>query len=207
MKMNKIILTALVALMAGTSFYAQAQERRAGIKGGLNMSNLYVDNENLNDENARIGYHVGFFGEVISTPLLALQLELTYSTKGFRSVYDGFISGEYNFNLNYIDLPVLAVVKLGTLELHAGPYVSYLIGANVKTEGPLGAGYRELNRDNFNTLDYGLAGGVGFNFGEIQIGARYNYGLKEVAKNQSSRDYLGNSKNQLAQLYLALPIN
>jgi hypothetical protein len=206
MKKKTLMAAFVAALVIIGTVSLQAQERRAGIKGGLNMSNLYVDNQDLNDENARLGFHVGVFGELISTPLVALQLELNYSTRGTRTVYDGIFAGEYNFNLNYIDLPVLAVVKLGTIELHAGPYFGYLIGANVKTEGALGSGYRELNRDNFNTLDYGLAGGVGFNFGEIQIGARYNYGLKEVAKNEASRDYLGDSKNQLAQLYIAFPI-
>ena len=61
---------------------------------------------------------------------------------------------------------------------------------------------RELNRDDFNTLDYGLAGGIAFDLSGFQIGARYNYGLREVGKGGIAGGLTNNSKNSVAQVYI-----
>lgn len=78
------------------------------------------------------------------------------------------------------------------------------MGANIDTEGDLGDGFARLDRNNFNKWDYGLVGGLGINLGPgVQIGARYNYGLKEIADSRGARAILGNTKNSVAQLYVA----
>ncbi|MBK7652414.1 MAG: PorT family protein [Flammeovirgaceae bacterium] len=92
--------------------------KRAGIKGGLNVSNLYIDD--IHDEDARIGMNVGFYGQILSSDAAALQLELLYSTKGADAMYSaGGFNQEVKYNLNYLDLPVLAAIKLGkSAEIH-----------------------------------------------------------------------------------------
>jgi hypothetical protein len=45
------------------------------------------------------------------------------------------------------------------------------------------------------------------NFGNFQIGARYNYGLTKLADSDAAELLLGDSKNSVAQLYLALNLN
>jgi hypothetical protein len=49
--------------------------KRAGIKGGLNVSNLYIDD--IHDEDARIGMNVGFYGQVLSSDAAALTIRIT----------------------------------------------------------------------------------------------------------------------------------
>ncbi|HJW29358.1 MAG TPA: hypothetical protein VJ508_08890, partial [Saprospiraceae bacterium] len=71
--------------LAGSQAGLAQSNKKAGIKGGLNVSNLYIDN--LTDQNARTGLNLGVFGQVLSTESLALQLELLYSTKGSQAVY------------------------------------------------------------------------------------------------------------------------
>lgn len=183
-----------------------AQSARMGVKGGLNLSNLYIDD--VNDENARIGFNIGLYGQLLSSDVFALQPELLFSTKGSENEFGGVIDQTIKFNLNYLDLPVLAVFKLGeSAEIHAGGYVSYLLGANVSYSGDISNGNDELDRDNFKSYDYGLVGGFGLNFGAIQIGARYNYGLVKLAKSNSAELILGDAKNSCAQVYLALNFN
>jgi hypothetical protein len=183
-----------------------AQTTRAGIKGGLNVSNLYIDD--VDDENARYGINVGFYGQIFSTETFAIQPELLFSTKGSKEEYGGLIDQEIKFNLNYIDLPVLAVIKLGeSAEIHLGGYASYLLGANINYEGDVANGTDELDKDHFKSFDYGLVGGFALNFGAAQIGARYNYGLAKIADSDNARDFLGDAKNSCAQLYLALNLN
>ena len=177
---------------------------RAGIKGGFNVSNLIT--EEVTDKNARFGVHGGVYGQLFVNEGFAIQPELNYSTKGNKVVTEfGIIDQETKFNLSYLDVPVLAVFKLGNAaEIHAGPYWSYLVGANINTEGDLGDDFRQLDRDNFDNWDYGLVGGVGFNFGDVQVGARYNYGLNEIARSEGAKRFLGNAKNSLGQIYVAL---
>jgi hypothetical protein len=188
------------------AFHVDAQtENRFGVKGGINVSNLSVDN--ANEQNARIGYHAGLYGQIMSSETFALQLELLYSTKGSREQYSsGSLNQEINYNLGYIDLPVLGVFKLGRqAEIHVGGYASYLLNANVSYKGDLASGADDINKDNLKSYDYGLTGGFGFNFRKsVQVGARYNYGLVKIADSDSAKMILGNdAKNSVAQVYLA----
>ncbi len=195
-----VMLVFLFCGLAATQADAQELETRIGIKGGLNLSNLYVDD--VDDENARVGFHAGIFAKMQITSFFALQPELLYSTKGAKA--EGAF-GDGKFNLAYIDLPVLAVINLGeNFNIHAGPYVSYLISSSVSTEdGFFSDESTSLDRDNFNSFDYGVAAGIGFNFGAASLGIRYNLGLNEIANGTVSGLALGDSKNSVAQLYLS----
>jgi len=180
---------------------------RGGIKGGLNVSNLYVDE--VDDENSRFGFNVGFYAQLFSSEFFAIQPELLYSTKGTKTEYDNIVMGQGStkFNLNYLEVPVLAVFKLGpAAELHFGPYWGYLLGVNVDRDGDTDT-FEELDRDAFRSWDFGLAGGIGINFGATQIGARYTYGLREIADSSAAEAQLGDAKNSCAQLYIAFNFN
>lgn len=208
MKLNPSKLLPLFALaaivLAGVSD-ANAQ-MRAGVKGGLNVSNLYSDD--IDDKNARYGFNAGVYGQVFSTETFAIQPELLYSTRGTRAEYDGIIDQTIKFNLNYLDLPVLAVFKLGdAAEIHVGPYVGYLLNSNVKYSGDVANSTDEIDRDNLKHFDFGLSGGFGLNFGPAQVGARYNLGLTEIADSDLARTALGDAKNSFAQLYVAFNLN
>lgn len=203
----KTTLLLAFGLIAGLNI-SNAQEARSGLKGGINLSNLYLDE--ADDENLRFGFHVGAYTQLLGpSNMVGFQPEIAFSTKGARGMYDfaGY-EGEVKFNLNYVDVPLLAVIKLGEVaEIHGGLYTGYLINANVTTEGDLGSGEDELERDNFNTWDYGLAAGFAFNLEEISIGARYNYGLQELAKSDEAKTLLDDSKNSNTQFFIAFNLN
>jgi len=201
------ILAVSFGVMSSNELMAQNSTARAGIKGGVNFSNLYIDD--VDDENARIGFNVGLYGQILSSEVFALQPELLYTTKGSQADYNGIFGQQtVKFNLNYLEVPLLAVFKLGSAaEIHAGAYASYLVNANIKTEGDVSNDIEQLDRDNFNKGDYGLVGGFGLNFGAAQIGARYNYGLQKIANSDAARNALGDSKNSSATLYIAFNFN
>lgn len=207
-KINNLIGGCLVfafILLGVNTVHAQSKST-VGLKGGFNLSNFYV--EDIDDKDARLGFHGGLYGRVYATNFFAIQPEINYSTRGNEIISNGLFDQRTRFNLNYIDLPVLAVFKLGkAVEIHAGVYGGYLVGANIKSDGDLGDWFDDLDRDNFETVDYGLAGGLGLNFGGVQVGARYNMGLQEIARSNGARAALGNSKNSLAQIYIAFPLN
>jgi outer membrane protein with beta-barrel domain len=209
----------LLTISIGSVLTLTAQEQRTGseghitpkfgIKAGLNLSNLYVDN--VQDENIKLGLNVGLLAKIPFVRGLSIQPELLYTSKGAKLIYDNFLQGkgEYRFNLNYVELPVLAVINLAKkFNLHAGGYLAYLASANIKDMNEDGTvtAIKDFNADNFNRIDYGLIGGLGIDVENFTIGARYNYGLREVGEAGSggASGYTQNSKNSVITLYLGL---
>ncbi|WP_207512074.1 porin family protein [Longitalea luteola] len=216
--MKKIMCAALLsaAILTGTSALAQVQQTpdesdlspKFGIKGGVNLTNMYV--QDVSDENMKVGFNAGFFAKLPITRGFSIQPELLYTSKGAKETYDNFIQGEgeYRFNLNYIELPVLAVINLAkNFNVHVGPYISYLAAANIKDLEDDGTieDITDLDAENFNRFDYGVAGGLGIDISNFTIGARYSYGLREIGKSGSlSGELTRDSKNSAISLYIGL---
>src|SRR5690606_41529773 len=106
-------------------------------------------------------------------------------------------------------LPILRVNLTNSFSIQAGPYIAYLIDANVKNEtnNELFDFEENLDTDDFKQFDYGLSGGVELEFSPISIGARYNYGVANVGK---ERNFEGNTytfpdaKNSALSIYAVL---
>lgn len=207
---SKLFITfLLVFVLASVTRVALAQDNglRVGIKGGLNVTNLWTDE--VSDDNARYGFHVGVYTQLFESDVFAIQPEILFSTKGakFEDDADGF-EGSLDFNMNYLDIPVLAVFKLGdAAEIHVGPYFGYLLSAKANIDGDIDFEEDNIDRSNFKTWDYGISAGVGFNAGPVQIGARYNYGLQKIADSDEAEFVLGDAKHSNAQLYISFNFN
>src|SRR6186713_39101 len=205
-KLSVLFMAGALALSLG----ANAQEQQTvtdsrptakfGIKGGLNLTKLYVDDAG-GSEHMKAGFNAGIFAKLPVTKGFSIQPELLYSVKGAKETYSNFVQGdgEYRFNLNYLELPLLAVVNIApNFNLHAGGYAGYLVSANVKDMNSDGSieGAQDLKADNFKRFDFGLVGGLGFDIQNFTMGARYNYGLTNIGKSGSlSGDLTKNSKN------------
>lgn len=110
-------------------------------------------------------------------------------------------------NLNYIQVPISLAANLGPLNIYAGPYVSYLLSANVRDWNASelsGTTVEELQTSDFNRMDYGVVVGVGFDVQQFTIGARYNHGLREVGNSGIAGNLTNNSKNSVGQIYIGI---
>ena len=208
-----VIVTAFFVMMTASTF---AQEQvtatesvltpKYGIKLGLNFANLYVDN--VQNEYMKLGGFIGFFAKLPISKGLSFQPEILYTNKGSKLTYGNFVqgSGEYRFNLNYIEVPFLFVINLtSNFSVSAGGYVAYLASANVtdmRADGTVN-GVTNLNENDFNRSDYGLVGGASIDIQRFTIGARYNYGLQNIGKTGSiAGDLTQNSKNSVASIFI-----
>ena len=165
-------------------------------KGGMTSSNLNFDRDDLVTKNSRTGFHAGLATSVMFPgDIFGVQAEVLYTTKGSEVEYAGVLDQIVTFNLDYIDVPLLLVLRpVPVMEIHAGAYAGYLFDSNINFTGTID-GATSLEKDNFEEWDYGLVGGVAFNLGYIKVGARYNLGIKEIAITNDSRLLLGDSKN------------
>lgn len=218
MKMQSCFLYALTLFMTTSFGIVSAQNSTVagpefGIKGGVNMSNLYSDD--VDDNNVLWGFNAGLFAAFPIANNVFIQSEVLYTTKGAELEYDNnVISGAAKFKLNYIEVPLL--VRLNITEnfnIHAGGYASYLINAKLTNETENGNAFEfdeDLNTDDFQTFDAGLSVGAGLDIKPVSIGLRYNYGLATVGK---ERDFAGtnytfpDAKNSNLNLYLSYKLN
>ena len=192
----------------------QAQESKPlemGIKGGVNISSLYTKDASKSD--IIPGFNIGFFAKVPVTTLIAFQPELSLSTKGATISYNNlFVDGTANFNLTYLEMPLLCVVNVTQrVNFQFGPYLAYLLDGKVtnKSNVNLFNFEQNMNVNNYNRVDAGIVLGAGIDIDAITMGARYNLGLTKVGKPRSfmgSSYTIPNSTNGVISFYLAVSL-
>jgi hypothetical protein len=203
----------IVSLLSfGLAYALRAQETnrpRFGVKAGLNYSNLYTKDSDHSKTHA--GLNVGLFASLPLSNRVSLQPELYYTTKGADVTYNNaFVNGTASFNLNYLEVPLLLAVRVTNhVNIHFGPYAAVLISGKVtnKSNATLFDFEKNLNVDDYNRFDAGLAAGIGINFGPLNIGARYNYGLTKVGKDRSflgTRYRFPDAVNGVFNVYVAV---
>lgn len=210
-----ITLITLMILSFMVTNNLNAQENKFGLKGGLNLSSLNIDN--ADDNNIVPGFHAGFWGRIMLSDVVSFQPEVLYSGKGVKTVYnEDFLGvdvadGETKLNLNYIEIPLHFAYHLSEdFNFHAGPYVGMLMNASVETQGEVLDfididNAEDLDRSEFNTLDYGISVGLGFNVDALMFGFNYSMGLNPVAKDgESMENLLDNAKNRNIQVYVGI---
>jgi hypothetical protein len=108
-------VTVLFLLMSATYIRCAGQEIKPielGLKAGLNISNLYtIDNNSITD--MIFGFNAGMSLKLPVNSLIAIQPELYITTKGGIIRYNNLLlKDNANFNLTYLELPVLGVIKV-----------------------------------------------------------------------------------------------
>ena len=180
-----LVITSLFVCAQSTNVKAQKTNSQTfGIKGGINFSNLYA--KDTEDNKTLTGFNLGLFAKLPFTKTFAIQPELYYTTKGALSTYSSaFISGNFQYNFNYLEVPVLLVVNITDhINLQVGPYLSYLLNGKVKNNSNVNpVDFEEkINTEDYNKFDAGIAAGAGVDLGAVSLGARYTYGLTTVGK-------------------------
>lgn len=185
---------------------------RFGIKGGLNYSNLDV--QDATNAKWLIGFNLGLFAKLPLSSFVAIQPELYYTTKGSNVTYNNlFVDGTARFNFNYLEFPLLLVLNpISVLNVHFGPYVSYLLNGIVTNESNINLFNFEnnINLDDYNRIDAGFVVGVGIDLGPLNVGLRYNFGLTKIGR---ERSFLGttytfpDARNGVLNAYVSLSLN
>lgn len=217
MKKSLFVFTSSLLFLCLTPSLSQAQETdaprsaRFGVKAGVNFANLRTNNA---DNKMLTGINIGVFGKIPIIKRIAFQTELYFTAKGSEVTYKGtFANGTARFKLNYLEVPVLLVVNINdNFNVHLGAYGSYLINGKVKNASTISVFdfEKQIDTDDFNNFDAGIATGVGLDVGAVSLGLRYNYGLKKVGneKQYSGTAYIfPDAKNGVLNLYLALSLN
>ncbi len=177
-------LLLLTAAICTVQLQAQQQPHHTkvnvGIKGGLNVYNIHTNSSSKYDPKA--GFHLGLLGHIHLARQLAFQPELTYSLQGAQYTTLGV---DTRVRLGYINMPLLLQYMFNNgFRLQAGPQIGFLVNAKNKT------GSVESNiKDDMKKVDFAFGLGIGYVHPPSGIGidARYNIGLSDISKTNSSK--------------------
>ncbi len=188
--MKKINLVIVIILSFILSINAFSQNVSIGAKGGLNLSNMIVknDDETLSDDFKMLaGFHVYPFIEYSFSDLFAIDAGLNFQSRGYSIIENHF---KFRFTSLYLDIPVNAKFNfdLGNINLfcNVGPYVAFGIGGKIYTETTLG-NYTNTTRrdidwgDDLKSTDFGLNIGVGLDINNFIVGLNYGWGIANLS--------------------------
>lgn len=222
MKKNTNLLLIAAALFAATTMSAQQtttmitptptddhrDEFGFGVKGGINVSNVYDEEGEGFVADNRVGFYGGVFVSVPLGTYIGLQPEILYSQKGFKG--KGSIGGpligttSYDFERtsDYLDIPLQLQIKpIKELTFLVGPQYSYLMNTKDEFRGG-GVEFtqeqeEELSTDNIKKNIFGFVVGAEANFSGFLISARAGW---DITKSDADGDSVNpRYKNQVLQ--------
>lgn len=197
------LFTAIALVAAVASFPLTASAQQVGVKAGVNFANLTNADDVFGDDTQRIGLVGGLFVTVPATERFSFQIEGLYTEKGvtFEDTIEG-IDVEADVRLRYFEVPVLGRANFSTsgsttnFYVIAGAAPAFKLGAHVSAE----AGDEEESEDigdDVESVDLGLVGGLGVEFGNFVIDGRYTHGLMSIAADDDSDDDEDDVKNRV----------
>lgn len=181
--MKKLLLTVVLGLCTLAGF----SQAKFDVHAGMSMANITNSEADL-----KIGYSVGVGMDYAITDMWAFQTGLNFTSKGCKESVEGV---KAKFNPVYLDIPLLAAVKLpisegNTFVINAGPYVGVGLGGKMTVEdggGEVGTKlFKKIDGGDeamMNRFAVGLQYGVGF-----ELGYRYllnltgQYGFTNMIK-------------------------
>ena len=205
--MKKIFILAITLLSSAGIANAQSTDKptKFGVKAGANFSNIIKDDGNNSFKtDYLVGYHAGVTLDIKLLDNLAFTPEALYSTKGYKSTST---FGEFTQTTHFIDIPILASVKLGGgLNLVAGPQVSFLMSTKNTFETGFGTAQQKIVEDDSDRFRKSLVGGVvGFRYDfSNRIGLNGRYAMDFQKNNENGTSQTPEYKNQVFQVGLGV---
>ncbi|MEI3055124.1 MAG: porin family protein [Phocaeicola plebeius] len=167
--MKKLLSTLMVIACLALAIPAQAQIK-FGVKAGLNVSKLHLSEETFSSDN-RAGFFVGPTAE-FTLPLLGLGIDGSVLYNQF-----GVDSEEGTSTKKSIEIPINLRWTVGFSSL-VGAYVAVgpQFGFNVGDRW-----FDEVCEFKKNTTSFNVGAGLKL-LGHLQVGANYNFALKDNGK-------------------------
>ncbi|QMU26919.1 porin family protein [Adhaeribacter radiodurans] len=210
--MRKVVFMVCLFFLVSTIGYSQ---KSFGVKAGLNVTRLNVNEAYTLKIKNRVGYHLGIWKESTISPKVFLRTELFYTLKGGR--YSDTLTLPFaneasrtkgTLIYNYFTLPLLLGYQLKSkTAVFLGPEFSLLIAPRNRDDG--GRTHNMKNILRYNAPDIGLTAGFRYNLNaKLSADLRYTYGFSTILQYEAT-DVQGNayspkqSHNEAAQLGLS----
>ena len=185
--MKKILLT-LTVMLASVATYAQHAVGTVTIqpKLGMNVAGL----TDMKGSDPRIGLAAGAEVEYQVADIASVSAGVLYSMQGGKcegemSFWGFSQSGKLTYKLDYINIPIMAnvyVVKGLAVKFGVQPGFNIHSAVEASTRGTAGSGSQAVNIK-ANTFDFALPVGLSYEYNNVVLDARYNWGLTRAMEN------------------------
>lgn len=186
--MKKILLMAVV-MLASVASYAQQAVGTFTLqpKIGMNVASL----TKCDGCDPRIGLAAGVEAEYQATDIFSVSAGLIYSMQGNKAKEEGVT---LTTKLDYINIPILANVYVTKgLAVKLGVQPAFNVSDKQKLSG--GKASVEAEDVGAESFDFSIPVGLSYEFNNVVIDARYNFGVTNIADG-------GDSKNSVFQFTL-----
>lgn len=180
-KISKLILL-LATILLSTEIYSQEnsvplkEKAVYGVKAGLNFAELWGEHA-LPESDRKVGYSIGVYGTYKISKNLKLQPEVIWSLQGENSEKSG------RYKISYINIPLMLKWAEGSFYYELGPQLGLLTISTTESVP------EELKLKNFETFDFSLNAGFGYQVAEDwAIGLRYSQGISNIVSNRDLKN-------------------
>lgn len=158
------VITVVLLTMVFSLIHAQKSGDFKDLKSALNKSNLYT--KDVDDTNIFLGFHLGWFTKLQLRSKLFLQPGLRFTIKAAEITYKNALAeGIDKFVFDYIENPLLLTTNFTeNFNIHIRTYGALSIDSKIKnkSQDELFCFKGFIDKDDLNTLEYGLLARIGF---------------------------------------------
>lgn len=187
--------TFLFAILLGMVFSSVAQPK-IGVRAGYNLTNTIAISPEGHTSESKSAANFGIVTDFRFSKNFVLRPGLYYSMKGYK--IEGWEVKTLQYNLNYLEMPLLAVFQIPlndkiNIEFQTGLYFAYGVNGESEFERLDFSSSDIINRtiiekqptfkDNnleFERFDCGINVGFGLNIHNFYIGISDEVGLKNI---------------------------
>ncbi len=224
-KLTILMLSLLVTVAVSAQVGKYRSDLSVGVSGGYVLSNVGFTPKVNQTYHGGItaGLSLRYTCEKYFNTICSVMAEVNYSQLGWKEdildIHDQHVVNgetglpeEYQRTLNYVQVPVFAHLAWGREDkgasffFHAGPQFGFFLSDATKTNFDIDRRNADERINNIvrqdtmaveNTLDYGIAVGMGMEYsvpraGHFLVELRYYYGLGNLY-GDTKRDYFGKS--------------
>lgn len=176
MKKRTVIYLGLLIFASTTAFGQIKFGLRAGINNAGKINDFNDGGVIINYTKGRVGYHFGLTSK-IKVLNIFVQPELLFSTSSNNievSSFSNTVAESGKQKYNKMDIPILAGVQFGVLEIKAGPLFTTVLSS----KSDLLDKYEMEQNFQKATMGYQIGGGV--ELGRLEIGLRYEGNLSKL---------------------------
>ncbi len=187
--MKKFITSALMLFAASTATFAQHEVGSFTLqpKVGVNIASLTKSD----GADPRIGLAAGVEGEYQATDIFSLSAGVIYSQQGNK--YDesyGNSNVKFTNKLDYINIPIMAnVYVVKGLAVKLGVQPAFNVNSKFSTVANVAGTETKKSVDtDVKSFDFSIPVGLSYEYNNVVLDARYNWGLTKIADNSDSKN-------------------
>jgi hypothetical protein len=186
-----LLISLMISLLQATAQDNQDDKpHKITIIAGWNSSKYVGGEDAIQKTDFKSGLILGLSKDIKISPFV-------WSNGGLLYYQNGAENDAGTFKFDYLMIPAGLKLRFGPAYAMGGGYGAYRISATLDNE--------ELDKNDFNRLDFGTYAGVGLRIFLFSLNFKYNWGLSDVSNGSNDRPPL-DLRNQFYSVTLGIGI-